>query len=199
METPGYKNFLNPQKTNNMNGISVLAKFKKIVLGALSLVLVSCSSVTPEVYKTEKPVLVLENYFNGIVDGWGMFQDRSGQVVKRFTVVMRCSWVGDTGVLDEDFTYSDGTKEKRVWNIKRLPEGRYIGTAGDVVGQANGQAQGNALQWQYTLALKVGESTYNVSMNDWMYLMDEKVMFNRTAMSKFGVHLGDVTLAFTKR
>jgi Protein of unknown function (DUF3833) len=32
-----------------------------------------------------------------------------------------------------------------------------------------------------------------------MYLVDEKVMINRAAMSKFGVHLGDVTLSFTKR
>jgi Protein of unknown function (DUF3833) len=177
----------------------VLATLKTVALGVLCLVLTSCSGVTPDVYKAEKPVLVLENYFNGVVDGWGMFQDRSGQVVKRFTVVMRCSWVGDTGVLDEEFTYSDGTKEKRVWTIKRLLEGRYIGTAGDIVGQADGQAQGNALQWRYTLALKVGDSTYNVSMNDWMYLMDHKVMFNRTAMSKLGVHRGDVTLVFTKR
>jgi Protein of unknown function (DUF3833) len=128
-----------------------------------------------------------------------MFQDRSGQVIKRFTVVMRCTWTGDTGVLDEDFIYSDGTKEKRIWTIKRLPNNRYIGTASDVVGQADGHASGNALQWNYTLALKVDEKTYDVKMNDWMYLVDEKVMINRAAMSKFGVHLGDVTLSFTKR
>ena len=41
--------------------------------------------------------------------------------------------------------------------------------------------------------------TYEVQMDDWMYLMDGKVMLNRTAMSKFGVHLGDITLAFSKR
>ncbi len=172
---------------------------KATAIGLCALLVSSCASVTPDTYKAEKPTLVLENYFNGIVDGWGMFQDRSGQVIKRFTVVMRCTWTGDTGVLDEDFTYSDGTKEKRIWTIKRLGNNRYIGTASDVVGQADGQASGNALQWNYTLALKVGEKTYDVKMNDWMYLVDEKVLINRAAMSKFGVHLGDVTLSFTKR
>ena len=32
-----------------------------------------------------------------------------------------------------------------------------------------------------------------------MLLMDDRVMLNRTAMSKFSVHLGDVTLSFYKR
>jgi hypothetical protein len=180
-----------------MKSITVFPSFSS--LGLVALLVSSCASVTPDTYKAEKPTLVLENYFNGIVDGWGMFQDRSGQVIKRFTVVIRCTWNGDTGVLDEDFTYSDGTKDKRVWTIKRLGNNRYSGTASDVVGQADGQASGNALQWNYTLALKVGEKTYDVKMNDWMYLIDDKVMINRAAMSKFGVHLGDVTLSFTKR
>jgi hypothetical protein len=161
--------------------------------------LASCASVTPDQYAAEKPPLALENYFNGTVDGWGMFQDRNGKVIKRFVVVMRCTWQGDTGVLDEDFIYSDGTKEKRIWTIKRLGNGRYVGTAADVVGQAEGVAKGNALQWKYTLALKVDDKTYNVQMDDWMYMIDDKVMLNKTAMSKFGIHLGDVTLSFTKR
>lgn len=30
-------------------------------------------------------------------------------------------------------------------------------------------------------------------------LIDEKVMLNRSAMRKFGIHLGYVTLSFTRR
>jgi len=32
-----------------------------------------------------------------------------------------------------------------------------------------------------------------------MFLMDDKVMLNRAAMSKFGFSLGAVTLSFSKR
>jgi hypothetical protein len=32
-----------------------------------------------------------------------------------------------------------------------------------------------------------------------MYLMDERVMLNKARMSKGGIHLGEVTLSFTKR
>jgi hypothetical protein len=128
-----------------------------------------------------------------------VFTDRSGAVVKRFTVVMRCSWQGDEGVLDEDFLYSDGTKQKRIWRLKKLPDGRYTGTADDVVGTAQGQARGNAFYWTYTLSLPVDGTVYDVRFDDWMYLMTDTVMLNKATMSKLGVRLGEVTLSFTKR
>jgi hypothetical protein len=167
--------------------------------GVLVLLLAGCASVDPETYRAEKPVLELDRYFNGVVDGWGMFSDRSGKVVTRFSVIIRATWNGDTGTLDEDFTYADGRKEKRVWTIKKLPGGNYTGTAGDVVGTARGVAAGNALNWRYVLDLKIGERNYHVNFDDWMFLLDDDVMLNRAEMSKFGFRLGEVTLAFRKR
>jgi hypothetical protein len=38
-----------------------------------------------------------------------------------------------------------------------------------------------------------------VQFDDWMFLVDERVMLNRASMSKFGVHLGDVLLSFEKK
>ena len=161
--------------------------------------LTACSTTEVAQYAKEKPALDLKQYFNGTVDAWGMFQDRSGQVVKRFNVVIQCSWKGDTGTLDEDFTYSDGTKQKRVWTLRKQTNGQYIGTAADVVGEAIGITAGNALRWKYVLALPVGDKVYNVNFEDWMFLMDDKVMLNRAEMSKFGFRLGEVTLSFSKR
>ncbi|RPH44589.1 MAG: DUF3833 domain-containing protein [Burkholderiales bacterium] len=175
---------------------------RRLALGGLAggIVLASgCAGVDPSTYRSEKPVLDLRTYFDGDIDAWGVFQDRSGQVVRRFTVKMKCSWVGDTGTLDEDFIYSDGKKEKRVWTVRRQPEGRWIGTAADVVGEARGVSSGNALNWRYTLALNVDGTVWNVDFDDWMYLIDERVMLNRATMSKFGIRLGEVLLSFTKR
>ncbi|MBK0121867.1 DUF3833 family protein, partial [Delftia sp. S67] len=70
--------------------------------------------------------------------------------------------------------------------------------ADDVVGEAQGQSAGNAIRWSYVLALPVNGRVWNVHMDDWMYLMDGRTLLNRTAMSKLGVHLGDVTLSFVK-
>ncbi|NBW51241.1 MAG: DUF3833 domain-containing protein [Betaproteobacteria bacterium] len=175
---------------------------RRLLLAAATgsaLMLGGCASQNIDQYRTEKPELDLKQYFNGTLDAYGVFTDRSGAVVKRFTVVMNCSWQGNEGVLDEDFTYSDGTTQKRVWRLTKLPDGKYTGTAGDVIGTAQGQARGNAFYWTYTLSLPVDGSVYEVRFDDWMYLMTDKVMLNKATMSKFGVKLGEVTLSFTKR
>ncbi len=166
--------------------------------GATGLV-AGCASPDIADYAAERPALDLRTYFNGTVDAWGVFTDRSGKVVRRFTVLMECRWDGDNGVLDEGFTYADGKTERRVWRITRLPDGRYTGRADDVVGEAQGQARGNALRWRYTLALPVDGRVWHVDFDDWMYLMSDTVMLNRATMSKFGITLGEVTLTFRKR
>jgi len=173
-------------------------------LGALSMVaatpfVASCAGPQVQQYAQEKPLLDLRIYFTGTIDAWGVFTDRSGQVVKRFTVVMDCSWNGDEGVLDEAFVYSDGTKQRRIWKLKAGPKGSYTGRADDVVGEASGQVSGNAFRWGYTLALPVDGRVWNVDFDDWMYLMDDRVMLNKATMSKWGVKLGEVTLSFTRR
>lgn len=175
---------------------------RRLFLGgaaAATLALSGCASNHIDAYQGEKPELDLRSYFNGTLDAYGVFTDRSGKVVKRFTVVMQCTWTGDDGVLDEAFTYSDGSTQRRVWRIKKWPDGRYTGQADDVVGTALGQARGNALNWRYTLALPVDGKVYNVQFDDWMYLMTPTVMLNKASMSKFGVFLGEVTLSFTRR
>ena len=68
-----------------------------------------------------------------------------------------------------------------------------------MVGTASGQAAGNALRWRYVMALPVDGKIYNVDFDDWMFLMDGEVMLNRSAMSKWGINLGEVTLSFRRR
>lgn len=175
---------------------------RRLLLAAAAtspLWLSGCASQNLDGYAREQPVLDLAQYFNGTVDAHGIFQDRSGQIVRRFTVVMDCRWEGANGVLDEAFTYSDGSAERRVWRLTRHADGRYTGAAGDVVGQAEGRVAGNAFRWQYTLALPVDGRVIHVDLDDWMYLIDERVMLNRATMSKFGVRLGEITLSFTRR
>ena len=67
-----------------------------------------------------------------------------------------------------------------------------------MVGEAQGLSAGNAIHWSYVLALPVNGRVWNVSMDDWMFLIDGRTLLNRTAMSKLGLHLGDVTLAIVK-
>lgn len=171
---------------------------KRFLIPALGF-LMGCSTVTVDEYKNEKPVLVLEDYLNGEMDAYGIFQDRSGKVVNRFTVKMKAYWKDGVGTLEEDFVYADGSKSRRVWTLKKNAQGDYIGTASDVIGEAIGKTAGNAFHWKYTLDLPVKDTSYHVQFDDWMYLMDDGVMLNKSKMSKFGIYLGEVTLSFVKR
>lgn len=168
-----------------------------------ALFLVACSAPQVSQYANEKPTLDLSEYFSGTIDAYGIFTDRSGEVKKRFTVLIKANWIvvegKKVGTLDESFEYSDGTKQKRIWTLTEQAPGKYIGRADDVVGDAQGELAGNALNWTYTLALPVDGTIYHVQFNDWMYLITPKVMLNKAKMSKFGIDLGEVTLSFYKR
>ena len=184
--------------------VSVVAErawWLRWLLPAMAVILLgACASpMEPDDYRDQTPALDLRQYFDGTLDAWGMFQDRSGRIVRRFHVVIEATWEGDEGVLDEHFSYADGTTQRRVWRLTRLSDGRYEGRADDVVGVASGELAGNVLRWRYVLALPVGERVINVDFDDWMILMDERVMLNRSTMSKFGFRLGEVTLTFVRR
>jgi hypothetical protein len=162
-------------------------------------VISGCSSVEVKHYSNENPRLKLEEYLNGTLDAYGIFQDRSGTIIKRFHCVLNATWKDRVGTFDERFEYSDGTKSTRVWTLTRVNESEYTGTAGDVIGEAHGEVSGNAFHWRYILDVESKGTHYHVNLDDWMYLMDSRVMLNRSRMSKFGFDLGQVTLAFVKR
>jgi len=160
--------------------------------------LIGCAGPAVSDYAAERPLLDLRRYFDGELTAHGIFVERSGKVVRRFTVKMLCTWRGEEGELDERFTYSDGTQERRVWRLRHLGGGRYVGQADDVVGEAQGQAAGNSLRWNYTLRLPVDGRVWEVQFDDWMHLVDERILLNRATMSKFGIRLGEVQLVFTR-
>lgn len=169
-------------------------------IAALSVIAVvtGCGSMQPKDFAETKPPLVIEEYFAGETRAWGIFEDRFGDLRRQFVVDIAGSWNGRELVLDENFRYSDGETDQRIWRITKLDEHRYEGTADDVVGTASGVAYGNALNWRYDLDLKVGERTWRVHFDDWMFLQPDGVLINRARVSKWGVEIGEVTIVFSK-
>ena len=126
---------------------------------AAAALVAGCASPTPNDYAAEKPLLDLKTYFSGELVAHGLFTDRAGKVARRFVVQMTGTWQGKNGTLDERFTYSDGSTERRIWRLTDEGNGRWTGRADDVVGVAEGQSAGNALNWRYTLKLPVDAPT----------------------------------------
>jgi hypothetical protein len=172
----------------------------RLVAVAALVLLAACSSTDPQAYLREQPALDLARYFDGTLEGHGMVFDRAGAVQRRFVVRIQGTWADGVGTLDEDFTWSDGRSERRIWTLRRAQAdgARWIGTAADVVGEAAGVVAGNALNWNYTLDLATERGRYRIAFDDWMFLIDERVMLNRAVMSFHGVRVGEVVIAFRK-
>ena len=151
-----------------------------------------------EKFKGSQPTLTLEDYFEGKTEAWGMFHDRFGNLKRTFKVDITGTIESNTLTLDEKFLYDDGEQDSRVWTIKILGNNQYSGTASDVVGEAKGLSEGNALNWKYKLNLKVGDSTILVDFDDWMFLQDRNILMNRAEVKKWGLNIGVVSITFLK-
>lgn len=161
--------------------------------------LAGCTGVQVEDYADQQPRLDLQQFFDGPVEAWGMFQNRSGKVIKRFHVQIDSRRDGERLILDGRFTYSDGSTDRRVWTLTPDGQQAWRGTAADVAGEARGELAGNAFRWRYSLNLPVDDQVYVVHFDDWMYLIDEHTLVNRASMRKFGIEWGQVTLFFRRQ
>lgn len=157
-----------------------------------------CSTMNVNDYENNQPEFVLEEYFNGKTVAYGVFENRSGEVINQFKVNIIGSVKDDILTLDEDFKYMNGKIDRRLWKIKILPDGRYEGETNGVIGTAKGQRAGNAFNWTYIFDLPVGDTSYKLKFDDWMFLQEDGVMINRAFVTKWGFNVGSVTLAFHK-
>ena len=168
------------------------------LLGVL-IMFSGCSSNSLETYKGTTPEADIKDYFNGPVKAWGIVQDWRGRVVRRFDIEMVGAWDGDKGTLTEHFTYYDGKKQERVWTIRKHADGTYEGTAADILGKATGKAEGSAVRWNYVMDLPVDDTTYRIRFDDWMWVMNDDVLINRSYLKKFGLTVSELTIFMQKQ
>lgn len=172
-------------------------KIKCIALAASAMLLMNCSSSLDD-YKETGPAFNLRDYFSGDVTAWGIVQDYSKQLSRRFCVDIVGTWQGNKGQLHETFYYNDGEQQVRIWQLIQGDDGTITGTAGDVVGQASGSESGTAFNWKYTLRVPVDGSEYDLHVDDWMFKLDENRVMNRSYMSKFGITVAEISIFFDK-
>lgn len=160
--------------------------------------LFSCSSIDPKTYLENKPKMDIRQYLNGKLEAHGILQDRSGKMIKSFTVTMDGKWNGNDGKLEENFVFSDGKKDHRTWEISFVDDNNFTAKAHDTVGIAKGQQYGNAFKMNYVLKIDVDGKKYDINLVDWIYLVDEKTAINVSEMTKFGFRVGTLTISFKK-
>ncbi|MEM1143360.1 MAG: DUF3833 family protein [Pseudomonadota bacterium] len=158
------------------------------------------TSLNGERYADQVPAFDLFDFFDGDVQAWGIVQNRSGEVTQRFQVAIEGKVIGDELRLEETFTYLQGEGiENRVWTIERNGDGTYSGGASDFSDKAEGTSYGNAFRWTYSMSLPVGNRTYDVKFDDWIFALGEDQILNRSYIQKFGLDVAAVTLFMTRQ
>ena len=155
-------------------------------------------TMKPEDFKGTEPTINIEKYFEGPVKAWGLLQDRKGKVTRQFKADMFGKFQNNILTLEEEFFWTDGEKQKRVWKIKKIDEHNYIGTAPDVVGEAKGFSYGSAFKFEYDLMIPIKGKNIKISFDDWIFKQDDKVAINRATLTKFGFKVGELTVFFQK-
>ena len=173
----------------------------RIIIAIASLFLIiGCSgnNMNPVDFKDKKPRLIIEEYLSGDVKAWGILQNRSGKVTRQFSADLNGKWDGKKLILDEKFNWSDGEIQTRQWQITKIDEHNYEGTAGDVVGKARGYSYGPAFKFEYVLLVPVKGKEIKITFDDWIFMQDERVAINRATMTKFGIKVAELTVMFVK-
>lgn len=165
----------------------------------LCLILTSCSPIDMKRYEKNTPKLDLFSYFTGETKGWGVVRDRKGALLRQFVVDITGT-INDKGqlVMEEHFNWSDGEISSRTWTLELQGPHHITGTAGDVIGKAEGEVYGNVLNWRYQVNLEVKKRTWKISFDDWMYKVSDTLLLNKATMSKFGFAVGEVLIVFQK-
>ena len=152
----------------------------------------------PEDFKDKQPRLIIEEYLSGNVKAWGVLQNRSGKVTRQFSAMLNGKWDGKQLILDEKFNWDDGEVQNRQWQINKIDEHHYEGTAEDVVGTAKGFSYGPAFKFEYVLLVPFKGRKIKITFDDWIFMQDEKVAINRAKMTKFGFKVAELTVIFVK-
>lgn len=149
-------------------------------------------------YGFRSPVFSMSDYFEGRTRAWGMFETITGKVKKSFVADIEGHWDGDTFLLEEDFTFSDGEKETRTWQLKFDDDGSFQASCADTPTPGKGVMNAMRGDLTYSMALRVGGRKMMLSFSDLFYQIDEHTVLNRAKVKKFGIPVGQVLISFRK-
>ena len=118
-------------------------------------------------FASNTPTLVLEEFFNGQLRGWGITMGRLGGLQNRFSIEAEGRWddSANTLALREVYTFDDGHVDTLVWTIIKRSATSYEGRETHIQGLASGEQQGNAFPWTYTREVPTKDGSTSTSVS----------------------------------
>lgn len=150
-------------------------------------------SQNPDRYENSIPKFDMAKHLNGSFLSEGVIFGPLGNVRTRFVARMEGSWQENSGRLKENFVYAEtGGIQQREWTLTKLNGGKFTATAPDIVGTAHGRISGATARMTYRLRLPEAAGSHVLSVTDWLYLMENGNIINRSEMRKFGLKVAEM-------
>ncbi len=146
----------------------------------------------PEDYAGHGPQFDIRETLNGPIVCEGMIYGPTGKVTSRFTADFVASWDGNVGAMKEVFHYDSGNVQNREWKLTLGNDGAIKAEAPDLVGAGHGQQKGSAVLLNYRIKLSEEAGGHVLDTTDWMYLMANGSIMNRSQFRKFGIKVAEL-------
>lgn len=143
-------------------------------------------------YAKTTPAFDVKVHLGGEMISEGVLFGPTGKVATRFVATMSGNWTGDTATLAEEFRYSSGGSLSRAWAITLGENGAFTATASDIIGVAEGQVSGATVRMTYRLKLADDAGGHVLDVVDWLYLVEDGTILNKSEMRKFGVKVAEL-------
>jgi hypothetical protein len=146
----------------------------------------------PEDYAATGPQFDLRKHLKGPILCEGVIYGPTGRVSSRFVADFDARWEGNVGVMKEAFRYDSGARQTREWRLTVGNDGSIRAEADDVVGVGSGTQSGSAVVLNYRIRLPAESGGHVLDTTDWMYLMENGAIMNRSQFRKFGVTVAEL-------
>ena len=146
---------------------------------------------TPDDYATG-PSFDLRQHLNGPIACDGIIYGPTGRVSSRFTADFHATWDGNAGRMTEHFRYDSGTVQDRLWHLTLDDAGNITAQADDLVGTGTGRQSGSGVRLAYRIKLPESAGGHVLDVVDWMYLLDNGTIMNRSQFRKYGIQVAEL-------
>jgi hypothetical protein len=122
----------------------------------------------------------------------GVIYGPTGRVSSRFVADMHATWDGNVGRMTEHFRYDSGATQDREWTLTLGNDGSIRADAPDLVGTGTGMQSGPGVMLNYRIKLPADAGGHELDTTDWMYLVENGSIINRSQFRKFGIKVAEL-------
>jgi len=158
----------------------------------------SFKAQSPLDYADQTPRFDIRTVLNGEMITEGVIFNPMGKANTRFVATMQANWEGDAGTMTEHFTYASGRTQDRAWAFQMGENGYFTATAPDIIGVAQGQQSGATVRLTYRIQLPEDAGGHVLDVVDWMYLLENGSVMNRSEFRKFGIKVAELVATFRR-